>query len=505
MQNRQLNPVVRFLRQIAIAHNGAEPDRLLLERFALRQDETAFAILVQRHAPLVWGICRRILQHQQDAEDAFQATFLVLARKAHSIRRRESIDSWLFGVAYRVAQKARSEAIRRHIHERRAVPRSASDPLDAVMWHDLRPLLDEAIHSLPEKYRLPFILCHLQGKTNEEAARQLRCPLGTVLSRLARARQLLRSRLSRRGFVLSTGVLTALIVRHAEAAVPASLIEATIPAGVPFAVCQSAVGVVSAHVLALAEGGMKGMFVTKLTLTVALITLTAFGVGTGALTSRVGVEAAAPARAQPPAAGGAAELTRLVRVASPCDGVVVLVATEIKAGEKVPADRLVRVNTSGGERTYRRLKRGDAIEPGQLLVLLDDRIIVEQVANHRAKVEAARADLRTSEKTRDEAYQRYLTTEKLRRINPRPGMPAIADEEVRGAKLTWERYKYEVDSKKATVAATEAELKQTKTILEQTEIRSRVRGVIKSIPKQPGEAVRALETVIILQVRDDPD
>jgi RNA polymerase sigma factor (sigma-70 family) len=152
----------------------AENDELL-HRFVRTRDETAFAALVKRHAALVWKVCRGILHSQHDAEDAFQATFLVLARKAGSIAQPHLLGPWLHGVAYRVAQRVRTQAARRRHHERQTpMPLPATSP--EIDWRELGPILEEEIHRLPEKYRVPFVLCHLEGQTNEQAAAG--CPKG---------------------------------------------------------------------------------------------------------------------------------------------------------------------------------------------------------------------------------------------------------------------------------------------------------------------------------------
>ena len=158
-----------------------------------------FEALVRRHGPLVLSVCRRVLNQEQDAEDIFQATFLVLARKAESIRKQASLGSWLFGVAYRLAQKARASAARRHAHERRfaAMAETEIHPEESV--DELRSLLDQELLHLPEKYRAPLVLCYLEGKTHLEAARTLGWPSGSMSKRLEQARALLRIRLGRRG------------------------------------------------------------------------------------------------------------------------------------------------------------------------------------------------------------------------------------------------------------------------------------------------------------------
>jgi RNA polymerase sigma-70 factor (ECF subfamily) len=191
----------------------APTDGELLRRFASDRDDAAFAGLVERHGPLVLGVCRRVLGTVQDAEDAFQATFLVLARKAGAIRDPGLLGNWLYGVASRVARKARVALDRRRRHERRArfLPHFAAPA--AVELDDLRPLLEQELRRLPERHRAAVGLCYLEGKSNAEAARLLRCPTGTVKGRLARARQLLRHRLIGRGLgafvLLLAGVLAA--------------------------------------------------------------------------------------------------------------------------------------------------------------------------------------------------------------------------------------------------------------------------------------------------------
>src|SRR5437764_322999 len=189
----------------------APTDAWLLHRFASDRDEAAFATLVERHGPLVLSVCRRVLGTVQDAEDAFQATFLVLARKAGAIREPDLLGNWLYGVASRIARKARAGVSKRQMHEKqvRLLP-SLEAPASAEP-NDLGPVLDEELSRLPEKYRAALVLCYLEGKTNEEAARLLRWPTGTVKGRLARARDLLRTRLARRGLQASALLLATVL------------------------------------------------------------------------------------------------------------------------------------------------------------------------------------------------------------------------------------------------------------------------------------------------------
>lgn len=253
--SRAMRGVVDFLRR---AVPDAEPtDRELLRRFGSRRDEDAFAMLVHRHGALVQATCQRVLGNAADADDAFQATFLVLARKASSPGWQESIAGWLHEVAYRVASRQRAAASCRRMHERRATPVIPTEPAAEPNLHELRPILDREVSQLPEKYRAPIVLCYLEGKTNEDAARALGWTKGTVSGRLARARDLLRGRLSRQGICLSAAALTtALAAQAASAAVAPTLLTATIRA----AVSGTASEVVSSTAAHLAQGVLSAMF-----------------------------------------------------------------------------------------------------------------------------------------------------------------------------------------------------------------------------------------------------
>jgi RNA polymerase sigma-70 factor (ECF subfamily) len=249
-------------------------DAQLLRRFAARRDQEAFARLVERHGPLVLGVCRRVLGTVQDAEDAFQATFLVLARRAASIRDPELLGNWLYGVASRIARKARAAVQKRQMHEKPSpllpslvAPTATADP-------DLGPVLDEELSRLPEKYRAAVVLCYLQGKTNEEAARLLRWPTGTVKGRLARARDLLRDRLARRGLQASALLLATYLAeaKARAASVSPALAEATARAGVSFAGGATAVSGASPAAVRLAEAALHTLRVARpLAVTLALL------------------------------------------------------------------------------------------------------------------------------------------------------------------------------------------------------------------------------------------
>jgi RNA polymerase sigma factor (sigma-70 family) len=237
MPQTQLGPVARHLHRLLGAHRVRElSDTELLDRFAASREEDAFTILLRRHGPLVLGVCRRVLRHEQDAEDAFQATFLTLARNAGSIRRTDAVGSWLYRVAHRIATKAGVNMARRKSLEKRgragddthdSHANGAGSPPNEAALGELQALLDEELNRLPEKYRAPFVLCCLEGKTRPEAARELGWKEGTVGGRLALARQMLQRRLVRRGVALPA-VLTALALTvPAMAVLPMRLIQST--------------------------------------------------------------------------------------------------------------------------------------------------------------------------------------------------------------------------------------------------------------------------------------
>src|SRR5262245_36683122 len=191
-----------------LAAPEAPTDADLLARLARERDASAFAALVERHGPLVWRVCRRLLRHQQDAEDALQATFLVLAQKARSIRSPASLASYLHGVAFRIARRARTSRDHALSEE---VPAAAPDPPTEAAWRELARMVEEEVAALPEALRRPLLLCYWEGRTNEEAARLLGWPVGTVKTRLARGRDRLHHRLRRRGVTLPAGVVALLL------------------------------------------------------------------------------------------------------------------------------------------------------------------------------------------------------------------------------------------------------------------------------------------------------
>jgi RNA polymerase sigma factor (sigma-70 family) len=238
---------------------------------------------------MVWGVCRRVLRSHQDAEDAFQAAFLVLVRKAASVVPGDMVANWLYGVAHQTALKARATAARRGAREKQvsAMPEPAVEQKD--LWNDLQPLLDHELRQLPDKYRAVIVLCHLEGKTRKEAARHLGLPEGTVASRLATARALLAKRLTRSGLAVSGAALAVALAQNGAAAgLPASVASSTIQAASLFAVGQAAApGALSVNAVALAEGVLKTMLLTKLKLATAVLVVGALAFGMSGLGLRL--------------------------------------------------------------------------------------------------------------------------------------------------------------------------------------------------------------------------
>jgi RNA polymerase sigma factor (sigma-70 family) len=272
MATGQMSEVVQHLCRTVLLQDGAGlTDDQLLDGYLSCRDEAALAALVRRHAPMVWGVCRRLLPNHHDAEDAFQATFLVLVRKATSIMPREMVANWLYGVARQTALKARATTAQRKEREKQV----AEMPEPAVAERDTGDdLLDHELGRLPDKYRVVIVLCDLGGKTRKETARHLGLPAGTVASRLARARAMLAKRLSQRGVAFSVEALAAVV--------PPSLVSSTTKAAGLFAAGQAAA--IPVKVVALTEGVLSTMLLTKVkTATVGLLLVALLGGAAGAI------------------------------------------------------------------------------------------------------------------------------------------------------------------------------------------------------------------------------
>jgi C-terminal peptidase prc len=276
MADRKLPAVVQYVRRLAKASSDdSVTDQELLASFVAERDETAFAAVVERHGRLVWGVCRRALGNTPDAEDVFQATFLVLIRKANVVRWQASVAGWLFEVASRLAKETKRNDARRRFHERRALA-SAPSTSPSGSIEKLAMLLDSELRSLPGKYRDPCLLCYVEGRTADQASRRLGCSLRTVERRLAQARQLLRSRLLRQGVTFSAALVAGGLA-NGEAA-SARLCGSTVRAAAVFATGRPAP---STPAVVLAEAFMKGLAMTRLTWVGLIIVATTIAAGTG--------------------------------------------------------------------------------------------------------------------------------------------------------------------------------------------------------------------------------
>jgi len=268
MTRQSLNRVLQHLRTVAAVQTYRElPDHELLERFVAARDEAAFTVLIERHGPMVLGVCRRALPRFHDAEDACQATFLVLARKAASVRKKAALASWLHGVACRVAVKLKRDHARRKRGERGAAAPAPADPANEVSWREVQALLDEELEQLPERYRAPVILCYLECRTREEAAQQLGLSPGSLHGRLERARHLLHERLSNRGLTLAAALSAAALgASVAQAALTPTFVISSTRAALLLAAGQPLTDSVAAPVLSLTQEVLKAMLRTKVKL-----------------------------------------------------------------------------------------------------------------------------------------------------------------------------------------------------------------------------------------------
>ncbi len=323
-----MNGALRDLGEFVRRHEGGWTDGQLLESFLSRRDESAFTMLVRRHGPMVLGVCRRVLGHEQDAEDAFQATFLVLARKAAGIVPREAAGAWLYGVAYRTARKAQTMTARRRLKEQQArdARRSAAAPEETC--EELQPALDEELSRLPEMYRAAIVLCDLQGNTKKEAAARLGCPEGTLSSRLTRGRRLLAERLTRRGVTLPAGALVVML-SQSPASVRAGLTVSTGRAAALLAT-GPVVGAVSARVAALTEAVLKAMLLSNLKFAVAVLAVAGVLGATAAFLAH-------PAQAAGPADAKAAKAAPDAKPAAP--------TLTDRHGDPLPAGAVTRLGT----------------------------------------------------------------------------------------------------------------------------------------------------------------
>jgi RNA polymerase sigma factor (sigma-70 family) len=392
MAGRNLEPLIqRLCRAVGARDVEGVPDSELLERFVGQRDEAAYELILRRHAGMVMGLCRRILADEHEAEDAFQAVFLALARKAGSIRKRGSLTSWLYKVAYRTALTAKGSA-RPPSEPLVAPPRFAGPgPSEQAADAEFRQLVDAEVSRLPEKQRLPILLCYMKGRTSEEAARELGCPVGTIDSRLARARDRLRDRLSRRGVLLSAGAVAAGLTQTAQAGVREPVVIATVKAAGLAALGKPAAGAVGASVTLLADKVLKALWWTRVKIAASLLAVVGLlGAGAGLLTHAVwmGHSTAVSqsivqtpgdgAGEQPPAVlprvdfRGAVVITQAAEEGQKSKGVVGWVMLEDgrdrsklrKAAVRITSDTIIEVRSGKDNRpgTFEDLKKGAAAE-----------------------------------------------------------------------------------------------------------------------------------------------
>jgi RNA polymerase sigma-70 factor (ECF subfamily) len=345
-----MSNVLDPLYRAALLRDGAGlTDAELLEAFVARRDGACFEALVRRHGPMVLGVCQRVLRNPHDAEDAFQAAFLVLAQRAAAVVPRELVGNWLYGVAYRTALHARRTAARRRAREKpmNDVPHPKVE--EEETWQELGPLLDRELNRLPEKYRTAVVLCHLEGRTRKEAASLLGLPVGTLSGRVTTALRLLERRLRRHGLALSVGGLAAALTpKAASASVPAALVAVTVKAAPLLAVGGvTSAGVVSATVAGLTNGVLRSMLLARLRSALVLVLAVAvLGGGAGVVASHpFALTPAAPLHAGRPERPGQ-EAGRLAEQKKSdkelLQGSWVPVASEVAGRKKGPDDPKVR-------------------------------------------------------------------------------------------------------------------------------------------------------------------
>jgi RND family efflux transporter MFP subunit len=437
MAGRSLYQLLRHLRRVAAPGAGVLTDADLLARFADGRDEAAFEALVWRHGPLVFGVCRRVLGHTQDAEDAFQASFLILARKAGTVRRRAAIGPWLYRVAERVALRSRGRV-------RPAAP--LPDELagrnlpDTAECSELRRILTDEVMRLPSRYRLAVVLHYLEGRTTAEAAVALGCPPGTVLSRLAWARRRLRTRLAARGAALSAA-LAAAAADEAAGAVPARWVTGTVGAAAAFAA-----GGRAGRPALLAAEVLRAMLMTRLRVG-AVVVFGALAAGTGLL-----LPGTSPGRADKPD-----------QAAPPPVEVTVTKPTRRMTGEfqdfegRTEASATVDIRSRiTGQIERVTFQAGARVKRGDVLFELDGRAY--QVEYERAKAEIHKAE-----------GQLEQVKAELDRITRLSQVAGAASEELSRARA-------HVNEAQAGVLITRAGLERAKLDLDATRIASPIDG-----------------------------
>ena len=387
----------------------------LLRRFASDRDPVALEVLVARHGPMVLGVCRRVLGDRHASDDAFQATFLLLAKKAGAIRDPDRLGPWLHGVAHRVAVRARSDLARRNARERPGAEDLAmATPADEAGFDrlELRAALDEEVRRLPEKFRDPIVLCYLDGLTHDEAATRLRCPVGTVRSRLAAGRAKLRDRLARRGVEVPSGALAAAISAEAVPAIVSPvLLTSTVKAATAFAAGltgATAAGVVPAAVASLAEGVSTTMILSKIKLTAGLALAGMMTVGVGGVAAYQ--------------AGGSGRESKAEKVEKPADDLISNLKAQLEAARINAQQKTAEVERAKEEvvKSYKKFREieGSLNEAQGRLEPSTPKVTADQPAGNKLlhQISETTSDIQRLQEQRDkiraelEAAQKRLVT-----------------------------------------------------------------------------------------------
>jgi RND family efflux transporter MFP subunit len=481
MTNGELGVALRWAQRAAAAGDGVG-DGELLDRFVSRGDEAAFELLVWRHQRLVFGVCRRVLGDTHDAEDAFQAAFLVLARKGHSIGRGDRLPGWLYKVAHRCALDMRAARTRLTRREQPLTPADEPaqpvEPCDPAERDELRAVLDEEVGRLPDAFRAPTVLCYLAGKSLDEAAAQLGCPRGTVASRLARARERLRTRLARRGLALPAGLAAWSLAETAHAASASDgLIRATVGllklSATERAAAAGAATLVAAHVVRI-------MFLRKLLIGAAALAACALlfvmgGVAFQALAhDRPGQAPPGEPPAQPPAAAQApvqvpakaAPAKQAPAAAPQPDPNVAEFTGRLEASKEVD----IR-SRAAGVVTAVRIKPGDKVTRAAVIIEMDPRPAQLALEQAKANLTAAEAQAKLA----------VTTLERIRRLAEQKAVDRA-----------------EVDTSEANAAAAlasvqvaRAKVEQAKLMLDYTQIAAPIDGVVSKVQTTPGSVIAA--------------
>jgi RND family efflux transporter MFP subunit len=471
-------------------------DGQLLERFITGHEQAAFEELLARHGPMVLGVCQKLLRDPHDAEDAFQATFLVLVRRAGAIGKRDLLAGWLHGVAHRVAARARSQKSRRSQHERPGVEMLAAEASSPMAWDDRQPLIHEEVNRLPERYRLPVVLCYLEGKTLEQAAQDLRWTRGTVKGRLERARDLLRKRLTRRGVALSAGSVTAILSPTATA-LPPALVGDTLRAAVVLAAGQSAAaGAVSPQVASLIDGVLRTMLLTKLKIAGAVLLVLGL-VGAGLAVSVYRSPAAEPTGDDRAAkANDAPTSDQPVKgpVAAPADSPMRKVQVTYPFWRKVvdhqeytgrtEATTVQMTAGASGDLTKIAFAAGAMVKKGDLLFEIDPR-------QYQAEFAKAEAELRGAEVRWGSASRHLATQKKLWSTN------ATNLKEVQRAEANHQ-------DTQAAMHVARASVELARLHLELTKVTAPLDGRIGQARVAPGTYVKAGTTLLATIVVTNP-